>query len=61
MEIDFLNLSKKSLEQTESFIQQYGPRLTGSESCQKVAENWLIHFQNSVMPENCLGLFNAKR
>ncbi len=38
MEIDFSDLSKKSLEQTDILIQQFGPRLTGSDSCQQVAE-----------------------
>jgi len=38
MEIDFSDLSKKSLEQTDILIQQFGPRLTGSDSCHKVAE-----------------------
>ncbi len=38
MKINFSDLSTKSLEQTDSFIQQFGPRLTGSDSCQKVAE-----------------------
>ena len=39
MEIDFSDLSKKSLEQTDIFIEQFSPILTGSDSCQKVAEN----------------------
>ncbi|QEE17699.1 M28 family metallopeptidase [Promethearchaeum syntrophicum] len=38
MQIDFSGLAKKSLEQTDEFIRQFGPRLTGSDSCQKVAE-----------------------
>ena len=43
MEIDFSGLSKKSLEQTDDFIKQFGPRLTGSDSCQKVAEELALN------------------
>ena len=38
MIIDFFNISKKSLEQTDKLIQKYGPRLAGSDSCQEVAK-----------------------
>lgn len=42
MKIDFLDLSKKSLEQTDILVKQFGSQLTGSDSCQKVAEKLAI-------------------
>lgn len=48
-EIDFTELSKNSLRQTDELIQEFGPRLAGTESCQRVGEklgNMLSEFCN---------------
>ncbi len=37
-EVDFSELTKKSLDRTDELIQKYGPRLAGTNSCHKVGE-----------------------
>jgi len=58
MKIDFSDLSKKSLDQTNKLVKQFGPRLTGSESCQKVAEK-LAHSLSEFCDETKTEDFNV--